>query len=111
MCDVRIVKAADDMTDGIGQTDVGQKLVAQSFAFAGTFHQSGDIGKLKGRIDRLFRMKQLCQTIHACIRHFDDADIGLNGRKRIVGRFDLTFGNCVEQRGLSDVGKSYDSCC
>ena len=97
------------MTDGIGKTNVGQKLIAQSFAFAGAFDQPSDIGKLKSRIYGLLRVKQLCQPVDPGIRHFHHADIGLNGRKRIIGSFHLTLGDRIEQRGLSYIRQAHDS--
>ena len=96
MCDVRIIETAYDMTDGIGQSDIGQELIAQTFSLAGSLDQSGNIGKFESCINGLFRMKQLHQTIHAGIRHFHDADIRLDRRKRIVGCFYLTFCDCIE---------------
>ena len=46
MDDVLVVEAADHMDDGIGHTDVGQELVAQSLALGGALYQAGDVHKL-----------------------------------------------------------------
>ena len=43
---VVVLEAAHHVDDGVGLADVGQKLVAQAFALAGTGHQTGDIDKL-----------------------------------------------------------------
>jgi len=39
------------MHDRIGFADVGEKLVAEPFAFGGARHQSGDVDKLDGGRD------------------------------------------------------------
>lgn len=43
--DVVIFKAANNVTDRFGFTDVGQELVTQTFAFRCAFYQTGDIDK------------------------------------------------------------------
>ena len=46
-------EAADDLEDGVGLADVGEELVAQAFAFAGTFDDAGDIYQAEHRGDDL----------------------------------------------------------
>ena len=43
--DVFIIKTTHDVNDGIGFTDVGQKLVAKTFTLGGTRYKAGDIDK------------------------------------------------------------------
>jgi hypothetical protein len=45
----------------------------------------------------------------ARIRHFDDADVRLDGAERIVLRRDAGLGQRVEQCGLADVGQTDDA--
>ena len=40
---IAVVKAANHVYDGICHPDIGQELVAQAFAPAGTLHQTGDV--------------------------------------------------------------------
>ena len=42
-------------------------------------------------------------------RHRNNADVRLNGAKRIVGALRTCIGNGVKQRTFSDVRKSYDT--
>jgi len=97
------------MADGVGLTDVGEELVAQAFALGRAFDKAGDIGEFKRRINGLLRVEQLHQVVHALIRHLNNADVGVDGRKRIVLRQHLGIGDRAEQSGLADIGQSDDS--
>lgn len=44
--DVRTLKAADDLNDGVHLADVAQELVAETLALAGSCDEAGDIDKL-----------------------------------------------------------------
>ena len=48
MGDVAVVEAAQYVDDGVRVADVGEELVAQSFAFRRAFDQSGDIDDFDG---------------------------------------------------------------
>ena len=107
--DVVVVKAAHHVYDGIGFADVGEELVAQAFAFAGTGHQACDIDKFdNGRLHAL-RIDDFGQFVHARVGHFHNADVRFDGAERIVGRFDAGFGQRVKQGGFADIGQAYDA--
>ena len=55
MDDVVVLKAAHDLYDGIHFADMGQELVAQSFALAGAPHQPGNVHESQLRRDNLCR--------------------------------------------------------
>ena len=61
MGDVVVLKAADDMDDGIDFADMAEKLVSQPFALAGAAHQTGDIGKIDLRRNNARRFGDLGQ--------------------------------------------------
>ena len=86
---VLIVKTTEHMDDSVCLADVGQELVAQPFAFAGTFHQTGDVYDFNGSGDDTSRMHQLCQFGEAFIGYGDDAYIRFDGTERKVGRLCL----------------------
>ena len=50
--DIGVFEAAHHVGDGIGLADVGEELVAQSFAFGRARHQPGDVDELDDRRDR-----------------------------------------------------------
>ena len=93
---ILVVKAAHHVHDGIGFADVSQKLVAQTFTFRRTCHQPGDINELhNGRLHAL-RFDDLGQSIQPRIWHFHNADVRLNGAKRIVLGSNTRLGQGVE---------------
>jgi len=95
--DVGVFKTTDNVQDGICFPDVGQEFVAQPFAFAGPFDQSGDVDNFHGSGDDTARLDQFSQFVEAFIRYGNDADVGLNGAKRKVGRLRFGVGQTVEQ--------------
>ena len=81
---VRILKAAHDMHNRIDLSDIGQKLVAQSFAFGSSLHQSCDVHKFDDRRSHLCRMIQVGEQLQTLIRYRNHSDIRINGAERIV---------------------------
>ena len=95
--DVVVLKAAHHVDGGVGLADVLQELVAQAFPGAGTCHQTGNVDKLhNGGDDALWR-DDVGQLLQARVWHFDDADVGLDGAKRVVFSGDAGLGQGVEQ--------------
>ena len=98
------------MYDSIHLTNVRQKLVAQSLAFAGTAHQSGNIHKFHDRRRCLCRIVHFGQRIQPRIRHRRHAHVGINRTERIVrSRGCAGLGQAIEQRAFSYIGQTYDA--
>ena len=107
---VVVLKAADDVHDGVDLADVGQKLVAEALALAGTGDETGDIEELDGRRDDHAGLEDLFEMGQAVVGHVDDTDVGFNGAERIVrDRRLVRAGNRVEEGGLSRVGQPDDA--
>src|SRR5690554_146070 len=107
--DVFILKAPHYMGDGIGFADVGQKLVAQAFAFGGTLYQPGNVDKLHGGRQDPFRLDNFGQGIKARVGHGNDTAVGLNGAKGKVFGSNAGLGQGVEQGGLAYVGQTHNT--
>jgi len=86
-----------------------RNFVAESFAFAGSLHQTGDVDELERRRHDALGLHDPGQLLQPLVRHLDHADVGINGAKRVVGRLGPRPRNGVEQRGFPDVGQSHDS--
>ena len=56
MRDVGILEAADDMDDRVGLADVGEELVAESFALSRAFHEPADVDDLDHCVTVLSRL-------------------------------------------------------
>ena len=69
---------------------------------------AGDVDERHGRRDDLRGVEQLRQDVQARIGHADDADVGIDGRERVVGRQHVVLRQRVEQCGLADVGQPDD---
>lgn len=102
--DVVIFKVANNVIDRFGFTDVGQELVIQIFVFRCVFYQIGDIDKFYGRGKRTLRFYDFSQLIQARIRYWYDVCVRFNGVEWKVGRFNIGFGQRVEQGRFFDVG-------
>ena len=107
--DIGVFETAHHMGDGVGLANVGQELVAQSFAFGRSGHQPGDIHELDDRRNDFLRLDDLGQLLQARIGHFHDADVGLDGAEGIVLRRDARLGQRVEEGGFAHIGQSDDA--
>ena len=107
---VLVLKAADNLGDGIHLTDMGQEFVAQTFALGGSLDQSGNIDEAHGGGNGFpFGFVHIRQSGKAAVGNIDNADVGLNGAERIVGRLSAGLGNGIEQRAFADIGQSHDA--
>ena len=98
------------MDDRIHFPDVGQKLVPQPFALAGSLHQAGNVHKFHPRGDDLLGLGQITEHLQPFIGHGNHADVGFNGAEGKVGGFRFSVGNQgIKQGGLAHVGQSDDS--
>ena len=88
MSHVVIVEAAEYMDDCVCFADIGEEFVSQPFAFACTFHQSGDVYDFYSRGDNPLGMYQFCQCVQTFVGNGDYAYI----------RFDCTEGEVCRLR-------------
>ena len=109
MDDVVIVKAAHHLGDGVGFADVGEKLVAQSFAFGGTGDQPGNIDKFHRRRQHPLRFDDGSERIQPWIGHINDAGVRLDGAKGEVFGVNPGVGQGIEECRFSDVRQSNDA--
>ena len=84
-------------------------MVAKPSAFGGAFHDSGDIDEGDDGRQDLLGSEDLGQFGKTGVRHADDADIGFDRGKGIVGRKDVVLGQSVKKGGLAHIGHSNDS--
>ena len=82
--DVRVLKAAHDLHDGVDFADVAEELVAEPFARARAFHQPRDVHELDRRGHDLLRVREFREHLEPRVRHGDDADVRVDGAKRVV---------------------------
>ena len=106
---VVIYKAAHHVDDGVGLANVGQKLVAQALARAGTRYQTGNIDKLHNGALHFLRIDNGRQRVQPGIGYFHNAHIGLDGAKRVVFGCNAGLGQGVEKGRFTDVGQAHDA--
>ena len=106
---VVIVKTTHHVCNRIGFANIGEELIAQTFAFGRTCDQTRNINKLNcGKLHAL-GFDNFSQRIHARIRHFDHADIRLDGAKWVVLRRNACFGQGVKKSGFANIGQTNDA--
>jgi hypothetical protein len=106
--DIGIVKAANDMGDGIGGTDVPQELIAEALAFARASDESGDVHELHCGWDDPLRLEDGGDFVQTRVRDGDNADIGVNSAKRVIGCLGFGRGQRIKDGALSNVGQTND---
>jgi hypothetical protein len=106
MDDIGVLEAAHDVHKSFNIPDMPQEFVAESFAFAGSLYQSGDIHELHGGIGFLGRMKDSGDSIQSLIGNADNTDIGVDCAKRIIGNLGTCGRQCIKYGGLSYVRQS-----
>jgi len=106
---VVILEAPHHMADGIGLTDVAQKLVTQSLPLRSPRHQAGDIDELHGGWDDTLGIDDLRDQVQARVGQGYHADIGIDGAERVVFSCDGGLRQCVKKGGLAHIGKPDDT--
>ena len=97
------------MDDSLGAADVGQELVAQTFAVAGALDQTGDVHELDDSGGGLLGVIQVAQPVQTGVGDGDRAYVGLDGAEGVVGAFGACVGNGVEQGAFAHVGHTHDT--
>ena len=82
--DIIIVEAAEDMDNRVRLADIRQELVAQTFALACPFHETGDINDFDRRRDDAFGMYQFGEAVQPFVGDGDDTHVRFDSTKRKV---------------------------
>jgi hypothetical protein len=107
---VRVLKTAHDLDDGVHFADVAEEFVAETFAFRRALHQPGDIHELDGGGNDDGGLRDPSQRRQPRVRHGHDADVRIDRAKRIIGRLRLPrAGDGVEQSGFPHVRETDNS--
>ena len=104
-----ILKATDDVYNGVHLADVCKELIAKSLSLGGALDKSRDVHEFNGGGGELVGMMHVRQEIQALIGNGDNAYVWLDGAKGVICRFCPRIGQRVKQRAFSDVRKSYDT--
>src|SRR6185437_11391085 len=88
---------------------MGEKLVAETLALGSSFDDAGDVDELHRRGHDGLGLHDGDDAVHACVRHTDDAHIGVNRAKRVIGGLRLGGRERVEDGGLAYIRQPYDS--
>ena len=107
--DVAVLEGAHDLADRVGLADVGEELVAQALPLGGAAHDPRDVDERHRGGQDLLGPVDLGEASEPVVRQRDDADVGLDGRERVVRGEDVVLGQGVEHRRLADVGEPDDS--
>ena len=107
--DVRVVKAADNVNDGVRGTDVGKEFIAETLAMGRALYKTRDVHKLNDGGCELLWVVLIPQPLQPLIRHGHNAHVRVNGAERVVVRGHARVGDGIEQRGLADVRQPDDT--
>ena len=108
--DVAALETPHDLNDRVHFADVAEELVAEAFARARPFHQSGDVDELDRGRDDFLGMRKLGERFESVVGHGDDAEVRVDRAERIIGR--LRFSRArdgVEKGRFANVRQTHDS--
>lgn len=97
MDDIVVIKAAEDVEDGVSLADIGEELVAETFALAGTFNEAGDVHDFDRGRDDTFRVAELLEFFETFVRDYCGTDIRLDCAEWEIGTLGLAGADAVEK--------------
>ena len=95
---VVVLKAADDVGNGVALTDVGEELIAQAFALARAGNQTGDVDEFDSSRNDFLGVVDFGERLQTRIRNLDDAHIGINCAEGVILSGDARFRQSIEKR-------------
>jgi len=105
--DLGIVKATDDLEDGVDGANVGQERVTETSTGGGATGQTGDIVDGQVSRDLGLGLVLLAEPVEAVIGDDDTGLFGVDGSVGEVGRVtEVALGNGLEQRRFTYVGET-----
>ena len=84
------------MADSLTFADVGEELIAKTFAFRSAGNEAGDIDELHSSGDDFVGVIHFGQDVKALVWDGNDADIWLDSSKRIVGGESASIGERIK---------------
>ena len=75
--DVVVFKSAQHKNNCVNLSNVGKKLVAQSFALACAFNQAADVDHFNSGVHGFLGLRHLGKGIKPRVEHFGNANIGV----------------------------------
>ena len=100
---VRIAEEANHFADSVRFADIRQEFVAQTFALRSTGNQTCNINEFHRCRDDLRRVVDGGKAVKALIGNGNQANIGLDGCKRIICSKSALLRKSGEQRRLANV--------
>ncbi len=111
MVNIRALKAADNLNDGINFADVAKELVAEPLSLACPLHETCDVNEFNGGRNDFLRFRKRSKLSQALVGDVNDAKIGLNRTEGKVCHVSFAgTGHRIEERGLADIGQPGDTC-
>ena len=95
---VGVDERPEEEHDGVDLADVGQELVAETFARAGAFDQTADVDELHARRHDLAGVGHGRQQVEPLVGDLGDADVGVGGGEGVGRGERATAGERVVQR-------------
>ena len=86
MYDVFVYKTSDNVDDRIYFADVGEKFITETFAFAGTCNEPGNIDKFDGSRNDAVGLGDFTQWLKAAVGHLYHSNIWVDRTERVVRR-------------------------
>ena len=109
MGDVLVLKAADNMGNGVHLTDVLKELVAKALALRRALYKTCDIDETDRCRSRLFGIVHLVKDLKTRVRNVHHADVRLDCTECVVLSLRSCLRDCVKKCTLADIRQTYNT--
>ena len=100
------LEATHHLDDGIGFTDMAEKLVPETLPGAGTSNQACDVDDLQRGGNQFLRLDVVTEDGKSGIGNRHDTNIGFDGGKGVIGRVSPGGGQRIEEGRLAHIGQT-----
>jgi hypothetical protein len=104
---VSVVKATQNMQDGIALADIRKELIAKAFTPASTLNQTSYVNNVDGGRDGALGMAYFGEDLQTAVRNIGGTQIGLDSAEGEVGTLGLAAAHAVEESGFTHIRKAY----
>ena len=104
-----VLKAPDDVNDGVHLADVRKEPVSQSLALRRALDKPRDIDEFDDSRREFFRAVHFGKPVEPLVRDRNDPHVRLDGAERIVRRLGTRIRYRIEKRAFSDIRKPHDT--
>ena len=95
--DTVVVEATEHVNDGVTLADVGKELIAQAFALAGTFHETGNVDDVANCRHDSTWVHEFGKFGQSFVRNGDLSQLSINGAEGEIGSLSFRARQAIKE--------------